>query len=116
MEFNPIVAFAIMGAAVLLLLFSKISLRNQKINKIAASCFAVYLFHCAPGMLTHFTSTVSMLHESNNILLFGFYTFILIMAVYVVAILFDQLRIWLWHKTSQSSIYIKFLRICHTYL
>ena len=108
--------FAIMGAAVLLLLFSKISLKNQKINKIAASCFAVYLFHCAPGMLTHFTSTVSMLHESNNILLFGFYTFILIMAVYVVAILFDQLRIWLWHKTSQSSIYIKFLRICHTYL
>lgn len=108
--------FAIFGAAVLLLLFSKISLKNQTVNKIAASCFAVYLFHCAPGMLTHFTGTISMLHESNNMILFTFYTFILIMAVYVVAVLFDQLRIWLWHKTSQSSIYIKTLRKCHTYL
>ena len=90
--------FAILGATVLVLLFSKISLKNQIINKIAASCFAVYLFHCAPGMLTHFTCIVSYLHESYDMFLFIFCTIMLIMTVYVAAVLLDQIRIWIWHK------------------
>ena len=108
--------FAILGATVLVLLFSKISLKNQIINKIAASCFAVYLFHCAPGMLTHFTCIVSCLHESYDMFLFIFCTFMLIMTVYVAAVLLDQIRIWIWHKFLHLSIYTTFKEKCRTYL
>lgn len=108
--------FAILGAAVLVLLFSKIDLKNQIINKIAASCFAVYLFHCAPGMLTHFTCIVGCLHKSCDLYLFVFYTFMLIIAVYVAAVLLDQIRIWIWHKILQFSIYTTFKEKCRTYL
>lgn len=106
----------ILGAAVLVLLFSKIDLKNQMINKIAASCFAVYLFHCAPGMLTHFTCIVGCLHKSCDLYLFVFYTFMLIIAVYVAAVLLDQIRIWIWHKILQLSIYTTFKEKCRTYL
>ena len=108
--------FAILGAAVLVLLFSKIDLKNQIINKIAASCFAVYLFHCAPGMLTHFTCIVGCLHKSCVLYLFVFYTFMLIIAVYVAAVLLDQIQIWIWHKFLHLSIYTTFEEKCRTYL
>lgn len=108
--------FAILGALLLLMLFSKFNYQSKKINKIAGSCFAVYLFHCAPNMLQHFSYAIANLHDESNLFMFIFYALLLIVAVYSVAILLDQVRIWIWNMVHQSSIYLKSINKCQTYL
>lgn len=108
--------FAIFGALLLLMLFSKLNYQSKRVNKIAASCFSVYLFHCAPGMLQHFISIIAHLHDENSLFMFCFYAFLLVVAVYIVAILLDKVRIWFWHGVQQSSIYSKSINKYQTYL
>lgn len=88
--------FAIIGALLLVLGFSKIQYRNQLVNWIASSCFAVYLCNCAPGMLSQYAKAIRQWHENNSTVTFFFYTSFLIVALFVGAILIDKLRMQLW--------------------
>lgn len=90
--------FAILQSILLLLFFSKISLYSKKINWIASSCFAVYLFHCAPNMLEYYTSRISEWYVKCSSEVFILNTLIFIATVFVMAILIDKLRIMLWYS------------------
>ena len=108
--------FAVFGSLALLMLFSKCNFRSKAINYVAASCFSVYLFHCAPGMLQHFTDIVSRLHENYGLPLFPILTLSLIMAVYAVSVLLDQVRILFWRMIQRWSLFVKFVDKWQIYL
>lgn len=92
---NPLV---IIGALYFLLYFSKSEIKTNKlINWIAASSFAVYLVHSQIDIREFFTRHVQTIYFSNNgiqaiILIFAYLLF-----VYVLSVLFDQIRIIAWN-------------------
>ncbi len=93
---SPIV---ILNSVVLLLFFSKLSLKSKAVNWIACSCFAVYLLHCTRHVLDAYCSHVREYYQAQHyegIIL-------LIVSVYVSAILLDKARIWVWHMVSQRN-------------
>ena len=87
---------AVCGAAVLLLCFSKINIQNSFINKIAASVFAVYLLHDGPYTFPILKNLIHNIYYSNSFLLSIIKILCVALAIFVVAILVDQLRIIIW--------------------
>lgn len=87
----------------LILAFSKLTIQNKAINWIASSCFAVYLLHCAPGVLSHYTSFIKELNWTYPMPLFLIYTAIFIIIVFELSILIDKLRILLWNRIAVKN-------------
>lgn len=87
----------IAAALFLLLAFSKISFSNKYVNRIAASCFAVYLFHFIlfPQYMCSWIQFIAS--KYSGIVMFGLIIAILL-GFYVMAILLDQIRIVLWNN------------------
>ena len=91
---NPLV---IISSLYLLLCFSKIKIQSSIINKVALSCFAVYLLHANPNITGPFyISPIRYIFENTT----GFFsilyiTFFLII-VYIIAVVVDQVRLFCW--------------------
>lgn len=85
---NPLI---ILSSLLLLLYFSRITITCRILNKIAASCFAVYLFHCHPTIYTYYLDSIKMVSGSNLICVIG-----IIMLWYLLSILLDLIRIALY--------------------
>lgn len=87
---NPLV---ILEALALLLFFSKLKFRSDTINRIAASAFAVYLFHANPNILNRFFKESIIQIYSNSS---GIYTILYIAAfntaIFVISVFIDKLR------------------------
>lgn len=83
----------------LILAFSKLTIQNKAINWIASSCFAVYLLHCAPGVLSHYANIINAWNMEQPLHIFLAYTSCLVLSVYSIAIIMDKFRILLWNKT-----------------
>lgn len=95
----------IIGASLFLLLaFTKFSFRNVWVNKIAASCFAVYLLHFIlfPKYITSWIQYVAS--EYNGLIMIGL-IIVILLGFYIFAILIDQFRIILW-----NNIFANYLR------
>lgn len=95
---NP---FVIIGSISLLLTFYKMKLQNKIINWIAASSFAVFLFHGAPAMNQVFfkANCIDIYNKySGAMCLLSMFAFLTI--VFACSILLDQLRIATWNKLS----------------
>ena len=97
---NPLV---IIGALYFLLFFSKVEIKTNKlINWFAASSFAVYLVHSQIDIREIFTDHVQTIYLSNN----GIYSIILIflylLIVYILSVIFDQIRIVAWRFISKK--------------
>ena len=96
---NPLV---IASSLCLFLLFSKISFSNTIINKIAASCFAVYLLHCHPFIFSYYLESIRSINVSN-----AFISALFILCViciwFIVAILLDFLRIFAWNRLQNYN-------------
>jgi len=90
---SPIV---IIASVSLLLFFSKLSFSSKTINWIASSCFAVYLFHCNGFFFgQYYRQLIAYLYYETNYALVGVIAYVII--IYLVAVLFDKLRIILWN-------------------
>ena len=90
---NP---FVIVSSFGLFITFSKFKLKNKFVNTIAASCFAVYLFHSNPNIIERlYTSTIRNLHSVGGAFSIV-YIVLFICAVFVFAILIDKIRILVW--------------------
>lgn len=89
---SPIV---ILSSVYLLLFFSKVSLNNKAINWVASSCFAVYLFHCNGFFFgKYYRHLIECIYYDTKYTLLGVVAYIVF--IYIVAILFDKIRIVLW--------------------
>ena len=84
------------------LFFQRLSFRSSRINKLAASCFAVYLFNCSPSLfelykgLSNYFLTLS---SQQQVL---YCAVVLISTYFFAAVLLDQLRIFLWNKIDKN--------------
>lgn len=90
--------FVIAESLFLIFAFSKLSIKSKFINWVASSCFAVYLLHCAPNMLTHYANAIKTWNMEQPLFLFLAYTSILIISVFSLSIIIDKFRILLWNK------------------
>ena len=98
---NPLV---IASSQYLLLAFSKMNFQSGIINKIAASSFAVFLLHTNPNLCKqYFIPTIHLLNKEFSGILFLITTLLFLISVFFVAILIDQLRIYLWNKIEKST-------------
>lgn len=95
---NP---FTVIGALYLLLFFSKIKIKyNKIINTLAAGSFAVYLLHTNSNIFPYFTCVVKHLYNSYNGILCISAIFSFLVMVYVAVVLIDLPRKWAWKKFS----------------
>lgn len=95
---NYIAPTTIIGAVYLLLAFTKLKIQSKFVNWCGASCFAVFLLHTNPNTFWHFKDLFIYLYSKYNTLEFWGITFIILVAIFFLAILIDQIRIILWNK------------------
>lgn len=91
---SPIV---ILSSVYLLLFFSKLSINSKAINWAASSCFAVYLFHCNGFFLgKYYRAIIEHIYYDYNTIFSILWIIIYILFIYIMAILLDKVRLFLW--------------------
>lgn len=90
---NP---FIILGAAFLLLFFSRLQFSSRLINWLATGSLSVYVLHQNLLARPVFKETVQQLHKEHDLLTFALLTLLFLMGVYLTAVLVDQVRAWSW--------------------
>ena len=93
----------IVAALYLLLFFSKLEIKPNKIvNALAAGSFAVYLLHSQVDIRPIFNKAVQYLFNSfdNACCILAIFTFLVL--VYVVSVIIDTPRLWMWNKLSMK--------------
>ena len=78
--------------------FNKFRLNSKFINYCAASSFAVFLLHTNPNVILHYVAACEKLHNILTPLGYWGVTCLLIFLIFIMAILIDQIRLWLWKK------------------
>ncbi len=74
---------------------------SRSINKIAASAFAVYLFHLHPCVFPYFKQAVLALAGHFSGVAFLAVVFVFLVAVFALAVLLDQVRLLCWRRLAQ---------------
>lgn len=99
---NPLV---IIASTYFLLYFSKLSIQqNSLINWIASSAFAVYLLHCHTLILHKiYCQTIRTYYQQETVLLFFGKTILFIFLIFLISILLDKIRIYIWDIITQVS-------------
>ena len=88
---SPIV---IVSSVYFFLFFTKLSFHSKAVNWVASSAFAVYLFHCDPLFFdSYYLLPIKEFYVNDTLPLFVLHTASLMMAVFVLAIVVDKLRI-----------------------
>ena len=85
-----------------LLLFSKIRIQNSIINKVAASSFAVFLIHTNPNICEYYRELFINLHIELSTSSFWISTLFILIVIFFISILVDQLRILAWKTISNK--------------
>lgn len=90
-------AGVILCSVLLFLGFKHMSLQSKIINRIAASTFAVYLFHMHPAMRIYYKDVCSYLFYNFNTFTYILLISLFIVGVFLFAVVIDQIRIRLWN-------------------
>ncbi len=87
----------IVSAVFFMLFFTKIKFKNKFVNWVASSCFAVYLLHSNSFLAQPYYDHI-ILDWFNRLTLFPFLFRVIpfILAVFVMAILIDKVRMAIW--------------------
>jgi surface polysaccharide O-acyltransferase-like enzyme len=89
--------FIAIGSVAIFLLFLKFDFSSQSINFIASSSLMVFLLHFHPILIEYYKGCILDMNDKyGNSLLFVFMLVCFCLVVYVVAILYDQLRKFVW--------------------
>lgn len=89
--------FVILSSIYFFLFFSKLSFRSERVNWVAASCFAVYLVHNSPFVFRpYYIDVIKQWYETESRFLFLQYTSGLIIVYFIFSVLFDKVRIFVW--------------------
>lgn len=95
--------FVLFGAFCFFMIFRNLNIRSRVINYIAASSFAVYLFHMHPLMRTVYSSICKYLFANYNTISYLCLISCFIIFVFVTAVLIDLIRRWLWKQISKAK-------------
>ena len=89
---------AIIGAFYFFLFFTKVNIRNRVINWVAASSFAVYLFHVNTLFFaTYYLATIRRWFSIDSTPLFMAKTLLFIVCVFTFSIFLDKIRLLFWN-------------------
>lgn len=88
----------IIGAAALVLFFTKISIRSNFINNIAVSCFAVYLFHSHFCVIEYYKLISLTIFNKYGGILYFVNILLFICLVFAIAVIIDKLRIFTFNQ------------------
>lgn len=97
---NPI---TIIQSISLLTFFSKLRIQSKSINWIAASCFAVYLFHMHFCIVDHYIELAKGIYDKYYGFKYILHISTLILIFFVIPILIDKIRI-IWFKHLWKTI------------
>ena len=104
----------ILGSVYLLLFFTKLSFYSKSINWTASSAFAVYLLHCDPLLFEpYFLSSIRKWYIDCSVSVFLFYSSMLIISVFCLAIFVDKIRLLLWEQAYSVYYYLINKDKCH---
>lgn len=99
--FNYTSPLVIIASISLMLTFYKMKFQSRFVNWLAASSFAVFLFHGAPALnMVFFKNSCIGIYNHYDGIMCLLYMFLFLIAVFVAAVLLDQLRIAAWCKLS----------------
>lgn len=99
--FNYTSPLVIIASISLLLTFYKMKFQSRFVNWIAASSFAVFLFHGAPALnMIFFKANCVDIYNNFSGTMCLLYMFLFLIAVFICAVLLDQIRIVIWEKLS----------------
>ena len=87
--------FVLISSISLGVYFTKLKIKSKFVNKVAASCFAVYLFHMNPLVKPFFRDVCNCFFDTYDIIIHSFIMFFFVLTVFIVAILIDQIRIFI---------------------
>lgn len=100
--------FVIISSLFMVIIFSKFRLQSKFINKVASSCFAVYLFHTHISIFyDYFKPTIVSIYSHFNGILCISMIGIFLISVFFTAILLDQPRRWIWNLIAKKYEYNK---------
>lgn len=91
----------ILGAASLLLFFSKLSFRSKPINWLSISVLSIYLTHSSSIIGHYYDEAIRTWHDSLSRSSFLINIIILIGSVFFGSILLDKLRLRIWKPLSK---------------
>ena len=95
-----------MAASVFFMLaFTKVTVKSKFINTISISVFAVYCIHCNYFTFDKYTGIINKWWISLDGLSFVIRTGLLILAIFIVSILLDKIRIIMWGYIIKLSNY-----------
>ena len=90
-------------------IFVNINIKSNFINRIATSCFSVYLLHTHLLIFdTYYLSIISKWFVSESRLVFFLYSLILIICYFTSSIVLDKIRIFIW-KSMYNALFIKLI-------
>ena len=92
----------IVAAISLFLFFQRLSFHNFRVNMLAASCFAVYLFNCSPSLFELYKGLSAYFLTMSSGARVLFCAVVLISTYFFVAVLLDQLRKFLWNIIEEN--------------
>ena len=78
------------------LAFTKIRISSKFVNWCGASSFAVFLLHTKPNVIWPYTAMCEKLHNTFSPLGYWVGVCVILLLIYVLALLLDQIRICLW--------------------
>lgn len=91
--------FVVLAPIFLLLFFSKLSIKSKFVNWVGASSFAAYLLHVNPNLCRPFyCRCIYFIYENNAGVCVLLLIFLFLLMVFFMALLIDQLRIFVWNK------------------
>lgn len=96
----------ILETVYLALFFSKLSFRNNFVNWVASSCFAVYLVHCSRNVLGTYCNAITSMHDQQSTILFIMYASAFVLTVFTISILLDKFRLFVW-KQIMKLLHVK---------
>lgn len=91
----------IVASVYFFLFFTKISLRNRFVNRIAVSTFAVYVLDCEGHFWPFYLSTNHSWWENSTPLAYLIKTLMFDVAVFSIAIILDKIRIVIWYQVKR---------------
>lgn len=99
--------FVVASSICLFLFFTKLSFQSYFINRIAKSVFAVYLIHTSKYIFPLFTIKLYDFYQCHPYYLFLTYSIAFSILVFVICIIVDQLRLFLWYKIIEKHLQTK---------
>lgn len=95
---NYVEPFIVIQSVCTLILFTKFEIKSSIINAIAASTTMVYLVNLHPVLWGFMKDRLWFFYLNNNTIIFLIYTILSCVAVFVFAIAYDRLRLFVWEK------------------